>query len=530
MTQQRTKMYHPIKTYTFMKNRSITKGLVGAIGLMMVSWFAMAQQPAMQYFRTYDKDAVNVYETSKNDTTPFTGFKLRIGANFTQGWQNLSHSNNARAILGGGIVETAPGSGSFVNAAGTPVPGIIPDPNVFGGYRNAAGTTLYTNSNQLYQQAGGFPLAQANFNIDVQLVDGVRVSLISYMSSHHHNEFWVKGGYFQIDKVGFLGSEFFNKLWKNLTLKVGHMEINYGDAHFRRSDGGNTIYNPFMENNIMDAFTTEIGGELYWQKNGIIAMIGMTDGEIQGSVSRPNDRSPSVYGKLGFDRQLNEDLRVRLTGSFYNTASSISNTLYGGDRTGSNYQYVMDNTSATLTTAYTSGRVNPGFRDNVTAFMINPFIKYRGLELFGTYEMANGNSALENGDVKYSNPAFTYNGDVTLFNPPKLKDREVTQTAIDLIYRFGKNEQYYVGARYNTLSGTLAFGTSSNAAANNGINQGFRQDVSIDRTAFAAGWFITKNVLFKAEYVTQNYNKYPTDNILSGGKFEGLVIQGSIGF
>ncbi len=44
------------------------------------------------------------------------------------------------------------------------------------------------------------------------------------------------------------------------------MEINYGDAHFRRSDGGNTFWNPFLENNIMDAFTTEIGAELYWRK------------------------------------------------------------------------------------------------------------------------------------------------------------------------------------------------------------------------------------------------------------------------
>ena len=46
-------------------------------------------------------------------------------------------------------------------------------------------------------------------------------------------------------------------------VRVGHMEINYGDAHFRRSDNGNAIYNPFVGNYIMDAFTTEIGGEVY---------------------------------------------------------------------------------------------------------------------------------------------------------------------------------------------------------------------------------------------------------------------------
>ena len=43
------------------------------------------------------------------------------------------------------------------------------------------------------------------------------------------------------------------------------------------------------------------------------------------------------------------------------------------------------------------------------------------------------------------------------------------------------------------------------------LNQGTRDDVSVDRTSFAAGWYITKNVMFKAEYVTQNYKGYPEE-------------------
>ena len=202
-----------------------------------------AQRSSIQYFRPYDQRGINMFETSKNDTLAFKEVKLRIGANFTQQYQHLKHSNSASMV---GEV----------------------------------------NSNALYDLAPGFNLAMANLNVDVQIADGVRVSLVSYMSTRHHNEFWVKGGYFQIDKVGFLNSEFMNSLWKNLTLKVGHMEINYGDAHFRRSDGGNALYNPFVENNIMDAFTTEIGGELYFQKSGFLAMVGITDGEINGSVTK----------------------------------------------------------------------------------------------------------------------------------------------------------------------------------------------------------------------------------------------------
>ena len=52
-------------------------------------------------------------------------------------------------------------------------------------------------------------------------------------------------------------------IMKYTTLRVGHFEINYGDAHFRRSDNGNSMYNPFVGNYILDAFTTEIGAEAY---------------------------------------------------------------------------------------------------------------------------------------------------------------------------------------------------------------------------------------------------------------------------
>ena len=61
---------------------------------------------------------------------------------------------------------------------------------------------------------------------------------------------------------------------KYTTMKVGHFEINYGDSHFRRSDNGNAMYNPFVGNYILDAFTTEIGAEVYARSNGLIAMLG----------------------------------------------------------------------------------------------------------------------------------------------------------------------------------------------------------------------------------------------------------------
>ncbi len=121
--------------------------------------------------------------------------------------------------------------------------------------------------------------------------------------------------------------------------------------------------------------------------------------------------------------------------------------------------------------------------------------------------------------MRYSNPTLPTFG--------KLPNRKFTQVEADFVYRFGTDEKYYVGAKYNTVSGTAVFGQSSTST---NINQGTRKDISIDRFCVGAGWFITRNVLFKAEYVNQTYNDFPTDNILSKGKFDGVVVQGVIGF
>ena len=146
----------------------------------------------------------------------------------------------------------------------------------------------------------GFNNATANLYLGAQLAPGIRVALTSYLSSRHHNETWVKDGYLLIDQspIEFLPFQFIMAM---TTLKLGHFEVNYGDAHFRRSDNGNAMYNPFVGNLILDAFTTEIGGEALFRVGPFLAMGGITGGEIRGNVTRPDDRSLAFLGKVGFD-------------------------------------------------------------------------------------------------------------------------------------------------------------------------------------------------------------------------------------
>jgi hypothetical protein len=404
---------------------------------------------SIQYIRFMDQRGLNTFETSKDPGVEFTSFKLDLNAAFTSQVQNLNHQNTALP----NVVNTV-------------------------------------NANQLQDIGFGFNNSTANLYLNAQLAPGIRVALTSYLSSRHHNETWVKDGYMQIDQSP-IDVAPLKMLFEIATLKVGHMEINYGDAHFRRSDNGQALYNAFVGNYIMDAFTTEVGAEVYLKPGPFVAMAAITGGEIRGTVLTPGQRGPAFIGKLGFDRQMSDDLRVRLTGSVYKTNKALSNTLYGGDRAGSRYYWVMENTAATETGNATSGYINPGFRNKVTAMVVNPFVKFRGAEVFGVIERAKGKAITE------------------------ATEREWNQYAVDAVYRFLPKDAAYVGARYNRAAGTLV---------------GITPEVGAERWQLSAGWFVLPGVLAKVEYVNQTFFGYPATNVKHGGRFNGMMLEGVIAF
>lgn len=412
-----------------------------SIALLFASTHVFAQQPAIQYFRGNDKTGVNVYETSKEDTVPFEDLKVRVGGAFGIQFQALNHSNDA---------------------------------------------------NNLIALSNNFNLPTANFDIDVQLYDGIRMNLRTYLSSRHHVETYVKGGYIQIDKLDFIKKDFAKGIMDHVTVKIGQMENNYGDAHFRRSDNGHALYNPFVGNYIMDAFITEVAGEVYFQAKGFIAMAAISNGRLNQSTADTATK-PAFYGKLGFDKQLTDDLRVRLTGSVYTVQNTSNVYMYGGDRAGSRYYEVLDTLKGTPNDF--SGRVNPAMKSEMTSFMINPFIKFKGLEFFGLFEMASGRDNKKD---------LTFTG-----------KRSWTQLGAELVYRFGKTEQFYAGGRYNTVSGQLP-GVESDK-------------VTVSRFNVGGGWFLTPNILTKVEYMQQTYDDYK-DRQFKGASFNGLMIEAVIAF
>ena len=402
----------------------------------------------IQHMRPLDQRGLNVFESPKEAGAKYEGFKLAWGGAFAQQFQNITHENTAAPKVVNGV-----------------------------------------NQNALVPIGSGFNNANANLYLNAQLARGIRVAVEGYASARHHNEFWIKDGYFLIDASPF-ENKLIDKIMEVATLKIGHFEVNYGDQHFRRSDNGMTLYNPFVGNFVIDAFTTEIGGEAYLRKNGYLAMVGMTGGEVKGMVQQPGKRGPSYLAKVGVDKQFGTDMRVRLTGSLYKKDRSSSGTLTSGDRAGSRYYSVIEPVGSSETTNAWSGAIQSGMRNNVTAFVINPFVKVGGVELFGNVETMTGAAAGE---------------------PTR---RTLRQLVGEGLYRFAGNK-LYLGGRYNTVNGQLA---------------GIANDITVKRSQVGGGWFVTPNVLTKLEFVRQNYEAFPTNDIRNGGKFQGFMIEGAVAF
>ena len=394
-------------------------------------------QPELQYFRPNDQRGINVFETSKIDTVGYEGLKVRVGGDFALQFQSLDHSNE---------------------------------------------------NNTLIDLGSNFNLPTANLNLDAQLYDGMRLHLRTYLSSRHHAEAWVKGGYLQIDKLDFIKEGFLQEFMDIATIRVGMDEFGYGDAVYRRSDNARAIYNPFVGNYLMDSFSTEAFGEVIVQKNGFLGLVGLTNGKLNQSVeiNDASDNQPSIFAKLGYDKQINEDLRLRLTGSIYtNGGETTGQWMYNGDRAGARYYSVMHDTSGAGSDF--DPRFNPNFR-KMTAIQINPFVKYKGIEFFGIYEVVSGTT-----------PAA--------LNNTELGDGSYTQLGAELIYRFGNDENLYVGGRYNLVTGESTEQSET---------------TEIDRLNVGLGWFMTKNVLAKVEYMNQNYS----GDGWAGSRFENGNIQG----
>ena len=83
------------------------------------------------------------------------------------------------------------------------------------------------------------------------------------------------------------------------------------------------------------------------------------------------------------------------------------------------------------------------------------------------------------------------------------------QYALEGIYRFGGDDQFYTGLRYNRAWN--------------------KNDQSVTLFQAAAGWQMIDNVLIKLEYVNQDYNEFISLYGADAG-FNGVMFEAAISF
>jgi hypothetical protein len=439
--------------------------LILLIALFLLAGSAFAQEATdlrytndLQYFRPPGQAGLNMFEVPKQpyapssgiEVAPFEGLKVHVGGDFAIQFQGLSQDNDAE-----NLVDLAP----------------------------------------------NFALPTANLNLDVQIYDGMRMNLRTYLSSRHHTEAYVKGGYFQVDNLNFIQEGFMSSVMDVTRFRFGMDQINYGDAHFRRSDNADVMHNPFVGNYLMDSFTTEPFAEATVLSNGFIGVAGISNGRLnQSPIS--GDNGVAVFGKVGYDSQVTDVLRARLTGSVYHsTEDGTRDYIYGGDRAGARYYNVLEVIDEERPSDFLP-RFNPGF-PHQTAFQINPFVQYDvneslGIEFFGLFERSMGGGEAEVAGVMTDRGSFT-------------------QLGGELLFRFGSERDFYLGGRYNSVNGERMDG-------------GLEEDIS--RFNVGGGWFMTDNVLTKVEYVNQSYDgdAYIGNAQFQGAEFNGVVIEAAISF
>ncbi|HXD22794.1 MAG TPA: hypothetical protein VN613_05490, partial [Gemmatimonadaceae bacterium] len=115
-----------------------------ALALATVTVAAGTGYAQIQNIRPADQRGINMFETPKLDTTTFKKIDVSFGGAFAQDFQNLTHANTATSVLVNGV-----------------------------------------NKNALMPIGPGFTTAMANLDMNVQLAQGIRVDLVTYLSTRH---------------------------------------------------------------------------------------------------------------------------------------------------------------------------------------------------------------------------------------------------------------------------------------------------------------------------------------------------------
>ena len=289
-----------------------------------------------------------------------------------------------------------------------------------------------------------------------------------------------------------------------IDIKAGQFELDFGDAHYRRSLNAAVQRNPLIGNYVVDPRDTEIGIEVssddgYFPVNWLVGVGSGSDTE-----DFQKNHGPSLHGKL-WGHPLD---KLRTAASIYwvdqaGTPSSSSGrtNLFRANRSGGPYAGILDNSSA-------PGEVFPIAGKKVLATQFDATWEGKLLELYGNFGWVQDGD--NNGNLSGS-PRTSW-----------------LYYAAEGNYHF--TDRLYAAARYSGAAAQrlVAAAASTRDVASDGL---------VHRIQFGGGYWLTKTVLLKAEYVYQLYSGFSSTGSQVSGvdvwrhpHFQGVTTEASFAF
>ncbi len=281
-------------------------------------------------------------------------------------------------------------------------------------------------------------------------------------------------------------------------VKVGAFDIDFGDSRYRRSNNARVQYNPLVGNFLVDPESDEIGVEVYSKPTRLNWLVGLTGGTTTGKVDRHNGYG--VHGKLW--SEVIPELRAAL--SAYRADHSASGTgtaasgdksfLFSNSRSGGPYDGVIAGGDA-------PGQILPSNGKDVTALQADLTWNHWPYEAYGNIGWTQDTDT--NGSAPGSPTESWYYG------------------AAEGVYHLTPN--VYAAARYSG-----AFAVKLNDRSSDGV---------VHRIQVGGGYWLTRTMLLKAEYVYQWYDEFSPAGGQVGGidvwrepSFNGVIAEASFSF
>ena len=349
-----------------------------------------------------------------------------------------------------------------------------------------------------------FQTAWGNLSFMAEIGDGdILVFADLYLSSRPHaSQTYGNEGYMLFRRIPGESdvSDFLNdSIFRHVNIKAGHFEIDFGDAHYRKTDNAWTSRNPLVGNYLINPDVEEIGVEVFSKPHWPVGwLVGVTSGTTTENLNEGRGMA-AVHGKLWWEP--NDDFRISASAYYVDHsdnppsgAGSTSGRLFSSSRAGGVYGGVWGGGNQ-------PGDLTVGADELVTALQ---------------------------GDVTWSPGPWEFYGNlgwVEDADPNGSLPGEPTERWV-----YGAAEAVYFFNQRTWLAGRYSFGQADDV-------KGADSDGRIHRIQAGGGYWLTRNVLVKGEYVYQFASGFDDAEGLVAGvdigndpSFNGVIMEVSFKF